>query len=152
MAEDIVQDTFLKIWIRRDQLTKIDHFKAYIYRVAHNGLLSGIRRKALEATILAGSQPTTIIEPDLEEKLHFKQVKQVLQAAIENLPAQQKTAYQLRREEGLRIREIARIMNISEITVKRHLTSAQKRLRETLEDAFPFDIGILLIIFGLVYR
>ncbi len=151
MAEDIVQDTFLKIWLRRDQLNKINHFNAYIFQVAQNAVLSGLRRKATEAAILEGKLEPPLAEAELDEKLHFKLIKGVLQKSVDALPEQQKKVYMLRREEGYPIKEIAQIMDISEITVKRHLSQAQKTLRKALEDFFPFEGGILLVIFGLLY-
>lgn len=150
MAEDIVQDTFLKIWLHRDRLTDIGHFNAYLFRVAQNAVFSGLRRKALEASILEGKLEPPPAEAEPVEKLHFKMVKGVLQKAVDTLPEQQKKVYMFRREEGYPIREIAQIMDISETTVKRHLTQAQKTLRKALEDSFPYEGGILMVIFGLL--
>jgi RNA polymerase sigma-70 factor (family 1) len=149
LAEDIVQDTFLKIWLRRDQLSQVDHFPAYIFKVARNGVLSGLRRKAMEGTILAQKMDTGTLEPDMDQQLYFKQVKGVLQSAVDALPPQQRNVYLLRREEDRRIGEIARLMGISEVTVKRHLTQAQKTLRQAILDAFPYESGILVILFFL---
>jgi RNA polymerase sigma-70 factor (family 1) len=151
MAEDVVQDTFLKIWLRKDQLSRIDHFNAYIFKMAQNGVLSGLRRKAIEEAILEGKMEAGTPEPDIDQKLHFKQVKGVLQLAVDNLPPQQRSVYLLRREEDRQIREIARLMGISEVTVKRHLTQAQKTLRQALLDAFPYESSILIVIFGILY-
>lgn len=150
MAEDIVQDTFLKIWLRREQLRQVEHFNAYIFRVAQNTILSGIRRKALEAAILAGKVASPHDEESADERLHFKMIKTALQKAVNSLPEQQKKAYKLRREDGLGIQQIARIMGISPNTAKRHLTEAHKTLRQCLRHSFPHEGGILMIISGLL--
>ena len=150
VAEDIVQDTFLRIWLRRDQLPAIDHFNAYIFRMAQNAVMTGLRRKALETTILQEKIMPAQEEAGVDEELHFKFVKDTLQKAVNALPEQQKKVYLLRRVEGMRIREIAEALNISEVTVKRHLGQAQKALRYTIETNFPYESGILLIIFGIL--
>ena len=150
LAEDTVQDTFLRIWLHREQLLGVVHFNAYIFRIARNGVLNGFRRKALEATIIRERSEQQQYEPEAEEKLHFKLVRSELQKAVDALPQQQRRVYLLRREEGRPIKEIAALLDISEITVKRHLTQAQKQLRQVIENRFPFESGILLIIFGLL--
>lgn len=149
VAEDMLQDTFLKIWLNRHNLLRVEHFNAYLFKTAQNGVLTGLRRRALETSILNDNKeafPSQII-PD--QQLHFKQVKNTLQEAIDALPPQQKKVFLLRREEGRKIDEIASLMNISGLTVKKHLTAAQKTIRQALENSFPDDWAILLIILGL---
>jgi len=149
VAEDVLQDTFLKIWLNRENLHRIEHFNAYLFRAAQNGVITGLRRKALETSIINDNpEPLTVqIIPD--QQLHYKQVKTTVEEAIETLPPQQKKVFQLRREEGRNIQEIAAIMNISGFTVKKHLTAAQKTIRQALETSFPDDWAILLLILGL---
>lgn len=149
VAEDILQDTFLKIWLNRDQLNRVEHFNAWIFKVAQNGVLTGLRRKAVEASIINDKQEQNTQQLIPDQQLHFKQVKTTLQEAIEALPPQQKKVFLLRREEGRRINEIANLMNISGLTVKKHLTAAQKTIRQALETSFPDDWAILLIIWGM---
>lgn len=151
VAEDIVQDTFLKIWLHRDQLPQVEQFNAYIFRVARNTVLSSLRRKALETVIVEQKLEPVPGAPDAHEQLHIKLVKEVLQQAVNALPEQQQKVYRLRREGGLSIKEVARLLGISEITVKRHLTLATKTLREVFDYHFPADSAILLIILGLLY-
>lgn len=149
VAEDVLQDTFLKIWLNRHNLHRVEHFNAYVFKVAQNGVLTGMRRRALEASILNDKQEVFPAQAIPDQQLHFKQVKATLQEAIEALPAQQKKVFLLRREEGRKIDEIASLLNISALTVKKHLTTAQKTIRQALENSFPDDWAILLIIMGL---
>lgn len=149
VAEDILQDTFLKIWLNRDNLNQVEHFNAYLFKVGQNAVLTGMRRKAVEASIINNKQEQNTQQLIPDQQLHFKQVKATLQEAIEALPPQQKKVFLLRREEGRRIDEIANLMNISGLTVKKHLTAAQKTIRQVLETSFPDDWAILLIIWGM---
>ena len=118
--------------------------------MAQNGVISGLRRKAVEESILSEKQNQQQTQEVPDQQLHYKQVKGVLQKAIEALPPQQKKVFLLRREEGRKISEIASLMNISGLTVKRHLTAAQKTIRHALETSFPDDWAILIIIWELL--
>lgn len=149
-AEDIVQDTFLKIWIMRDRLTRVQYFGTYIFRMAQNAVMNGLKRKALESVIVAEKLAPPESEKTADEQLHFKHVRKVIEETVDGLPARQKMAFKLRREEGKKVKEIAALMNISEETVKGTLSKAQKTIREAIELNFPLDSAILIIILGLV--
>lgn len=149
LAEDIVQDSFLKIWLRRDRLSEVEHFSSYLFRMARNQIVSGIRRKAMENLILDKRIGQPEPEAGVDEHLHIKLVKNVIEQAVQQLPEQQRRVWRLRRQEGLRIKEVAAALGISEVTVKRHLTQAQSTLRQVLETEFPFDAGILGILLAI---
>ena len=151
MAEDIVQDTFLKIWLRRDTLHSIDEFAAYLFRIAQNAVISGFRRKAREVQLAARSVPEELTGRTTDEELHIKWVKTVISNAVDQLPTQQKKVWQLRRDEGRRIQEIAAAMDLSENTVKQHLRAAKNNIRQMLEREFPQEFGILLFLLGLLH-
>jgi RNA polymerase sigma-70 factor (family 1) len=149
LAEDIVQDSFLKIWLRRDQLPSIENFGAYLFRMAQNAVLNGLRRKATESMVL--EKRMALPQPDAEPDtlLHIKLVKNVLEEAVKTLPEQQQKVWRLRREQGKHIKEIAGDLGLAEPTVKRHLSKAQATLRSILEKEFPMEGGILLTLLGL---
>jgi len=150
LAEDIVQDSFLTIWVRREQLSEIDHFSAYLYTMVRHAVFRGLKRKAMAADAVEHKLAPLPPEADQDELLHIKQVREVLNRAVQELPEQQKKVWLLRREEGRRTKEVAQLLGISEITVKRHLGAAQAKLRDRLKQEFPLEGGILIIILGLI--
>lgn len=147
-AEDILQDSFLKIWLRRDRLDSIDNFSAYLFRMAKNAVADSVRRRALEAALPKRILSDGYASDDPDAGLHIKLVKNVLEQAVRNLPEQQQKVWRLRREYGKRIREISDELGISENTVKRHLGLATDNLREELRREFPLEGGILLVLLG----
>lgn len=147
-AEDIVQDTFLKIWLRRDRLSEITNFSAYLFSMARHAVGESLRRRALEAVIVEKNSPEENYET--ESQLHIKLVKNVLEQAVRNLPAQQEKVWRMRREYGQRVKEIAMELGVSESTVKEHLRLAQGKLKAELVREFPMEGGILLVILGWV--
>src|SRR5690242_18394428 len=56
MAEDVVQDVFLKIWIRREELAAVDNFKAYLFRISQNHAINHLRRMSKETLVLLEKQ------------------------------------------------------------------------------------------------
>lgn len=150
-AEDVLQNTFLKLWLNRQVLDGVQNFNAWLFRISQNDVMNGLRRKALEAVLLRGelAQPAPGMEAG--ELLHYKQVREIIQKAVGTLPPQQRKVYILRREEGLKIKEIADTLDISGLTVKKHLTAAQKTIRNALEAFFRGEGAILLFILSVLH-
>lgn len=144
MAEDVVQDVFLKLWKDRHTLTGIDHLGPYIFRMAQNLSINAFRRMAKETAIirqlLTGQEDFSPSTPETE--LAFKEMESLFKKAIDQLPAQQKKVYHLSREEGLKYNEIAERLQISAGTVKNHMIQLLRTLREQLENNRHHPAGL----------
>lgn len=137
IAEDVLQDVFLKIWRDRHQLTGIDNFNAYLYRMAQNTAINVLRRQSREALLLNEVQRLAPEGVQGDELLAAKEVRAALQQAINNLPPQQRKVYQLGKEQGLTYEEIAAALGISTSTVRNHMVQALKSIREYIALHFP---------------
>lgn len=147
MAEDVVQNAFLKIWLRRETLPGITDFSAYLFRMAQNDVITTVQRSALEATILQHNTGSPVADAQPDEQLHTSEIKKAWQQTIQQLPPQQQKVYLLQKEYGWKIREIADVMNLSPRTVKRHLADAQQTLRMSMSTRFPHkELAIILIL------
>lgn len=143
-AEDALQEVFVKIWAERKQLPAITNFNAWIFRVAKNHVLNGLRRMARETLILAeiarnmnsGTEDTYAI-------LSYKDVHAVLKAGMNELPPQQKLVMELSRDEGLKYEEIGARLNISPLTVKKHAAQALQYLREKIRRHYTLPTPLL---------
>lgn len=151
-AEDQVQDIFIKIWVHRHKLTDVDDFGAWLFTVARNHALSGMRRMALETVMMGDLRREAIVAGrPVDEALLFKQIREKLKSIVDALPAQQKLVYQLGREQGLKHEEIARQLNISTSTVRNHMSLALQTIRTKLLEYYPAaSVGLVLglITFG----
>jgi RNA polymerase sigma-70 factor (family 1) len=146
LAEEAVQDSFLKIWQNQADLTEIQQFGPYLFRMAKNHLLNALARQAREKAILAElGRRTDDAGGDPAQTLDSKQFRARLQQAIDGLPAQQRKVYTLSREQGWRQDEIAQHLHISTSTVKAHMTQALRSLRDELRDAYPSGTLPLLL-------
>ena len=137
IAEDVLQDVFLKIWRTRTQLTGIDNFNAYLYRMAQNHAVNVLRRQSREALLLNEVQRLAPQKVFGDEWLAAKEVQNALQQAINSLPPQQNKVYRLGQEQGFTYEQIASTLNISTSTVRNHMVQALKAIREYIALHFP---------------
>jgi RNA polymerase sigma-70 factor (ECF subfamily) len=133
-AEDIVQDTMLKIWNRRDDWSQIDNIEAFCLTICRNLALD--RQKRMDnQTDDIGEQPETVDNSYVsnpEEQAVQRDRVQLVRRLIDLLPEKQRSCMQLRDIEGKSYRDIAEIMNITEQQVKVNIF----RARQTVKDKF----------------
>jgi RNA polymerase sigma-70 factor (family 1) len=130
LAEEIVQDVFVKLWIHRESLTGIQHLQAYLHTLTRNHTLNVLKRIALEETAKAVlKRRTTEAHFETEETVNFRESQSRLNRAIDQLPPQQRTVYSLCQNEGLKYEEVAQRLNISRLTVKTHMQQALRALK-----------------------
>ena len=130
IAEEIVQDTFLKIWLRRESFGEVTYFKAYLFTIARNYVITALkniaRRQNLEKMAV---QDLPVFYSDTENQLVQKQYEEILKRAVNSLPAKQKQVYILVKEKGYKRNEVADELGLSAETVKTHLAQAMRTIR-----------------------
>ncbi len=134
-ASDVVQDSFIKIWQKRNSLKDINYVKSYIYRTVRNLSLNylrdtantetGLETETLNVHYLKNQQHATE-SPD--ESDHDQKMQNLL-SWIQKLPDRQREAFELSRFEGLDHQEIAEVMQVSARTVNNHIVDALKNLQ-----------------------
>ncbi|SDC98191.1 RNA polymerase sigma factor [Niabella drilacis] len=127
IAEDIVQDVFLKIWDKRAELREVRQFEGWLKIIVKNHTLNVLEKAAKERLtrkVQQEQERAALAETLLAPKLEQKEINHLIQKAIDRLPPQQKKAYLLSRQEGFKVAEIAEIMDLSIYTVKNHLKVA----------------------------
>lgn len=131
VAEEIVQNIFLKIWEDKQLLADIDSIKAYLYRSTTNASINHINReKSLEKHHLKIADNLTAAEVDsLDEE---NELIILLYKEIELLPAKCREVFKLSRLERMKYKEIALKLDISEKTVENHMGHALKVLRSRI--------------------
>lgn len=147
MAEDIIQDIFAKIWAKKEQLTDIEKFGSYLFRMAQNQSINAFRKMAVEALALSNLQPAPH-HNSIEHYINEKETADLLHKALSRLSSQQKLVYTLSREEGLKYDEIAQRLNVSPSTVKNHMIAALRTLRESFNTQ-PDVVGILFLLLSI---
>lgn len=146
LAEEVVQDVFLNIWLSRSKLDEVHNAEAYLNRITRNVSLN-VLRKIARSVIIAGVFEDDAEYPDdnTRELLDLKDSQWILQQAIDKLPKQQKKVYQLCHEQGLTYDQAAAQLEISCSTVNFHIKEALKNIRKSLK-----EMGISTVLFTLM--
>jgi RNA polymerase sigma-70 factor (ECF subfamily) len=146
LAEEVVQDVFLKIWTNRTELAQIRNFRAYLFVISKNHALNCIKKVIRQQKYQQQWEEELAAEeefamPDAVDNKYYN----LLDTAINNLPPQQQKVYLLSRHERLKYTEIAEEMNISRETVKKYLQHAVAFISTYCER--NSDIVMFLILF-----
>ena len=123
IAEEVVQDVFLKIWMTRETLQNVDNFKAYLFVVSKNHALNCLKKIARERVQQKKLEQNNKDYPTLEQP-ESGMYYNLLDEAIDHLPAQQRRVYLLSRHNRLKYAEIAEQLKVSRETVKKYLQIA----------------------------
>jgi len=131
-VQEIIQETFIKVWLNRDKLAEMENPGGWLFRVASITCYDHLRARALNDKFFKPitSEPDTRIAS--HEGLDAKELKSLVGEAVHKLPAQRKKIYLMSREQGKTIPEIAKALQISPNTVKNALVTSLKFIREYL--------------------
>jgi RNA polymerase sigma-70 factor (ECF subfamily) len=133
LSEEIVQDVFLKIWLKREQLPSVEKFDGFLFTVAKNHIYNELRKKTMEQPFVEHLEQHFLESSALPEQIMvLKETKQLIDKAVQQLPDQQRAVFELSRNEGLDYTTIADQLGISRSTVKNHMTKALQFLRQYL--------------------
>ena len=147
LSEDIAQDVFAKIWVKKETLREINKFEAFLYTIARNLILDRLRKhvftKDHEDYLLLYFEESS---PNPSRQLEFKEFEATIHAAIDKLPPQQRTAFRLSRFQGLNHEEIAGQMGVSKQSVKSYIVRSIVSLRNIMQE-HSGSISLILYIF-----
>lgn len=146
-AEDIVQDSFIRIFERWDTFESTAHVRSALYVYIKNACISEIRHentinKYQENVSAIGNSVT---DTNIEDELIWHETYRLLSKAIQNLPPQGKRVIQLSLE-GHSNQEIADTLNLSINTVKLYKSNAYKKLRKDFQESESKDVSYLIAI------
>ena len=134
-AEDVVQDTMLKLWNRRDDWDKLDSIEAFALTVCRNIAVDKTRRSAIRQQVTDTAHDTTdyadrSYTANPEERTVQRDNIRLVRRLIDALPEKQRSVMQLRDIEGKSYRDIADILNISEEQVKVNIFRARQTIKQ----------------------
>jgi RNA polymerase sigma-70 factor (ECF subfamily) len=133
-AEEIVQDTFIKIWEKREEFIEGYPFDAFLFKIAKNAFLNLNRKKVNRKVFEDHLHFLNELSPDkTDDYIIFKETRDIINAVIDGMSPKRKEIFLLRRIEGLSRKEIAEKLGISIITVDSQLVKANKYMKEELK-------------------
>ena len=141
-AAEIVDDVFIKLWKQREKAPAISNIRVYLYVAVKNNSLNYLSSKAHRQI----TEPFNYIDIELsrdqapDEKMISAELRDKITAAVESLPPRCKMIFKLVREDGLRYKDVAEILNLAVNTVDAQMVIAVKRISEKVQahfTAFP---------------
>lgn len=132
LAEDVLQEFFLKLWQVRQTLEKIDRFEHYLFTALRNRLISELRKKDRQQKIKSYLSRENAWQPTAEQMTESRELHNAIRGALQQLPEKQQTIYRLSREEGLNHEEIAAQLQLSPRTISNLLSLTLNHLRTAL--------------------
>jgi RNA polymerase sigma-70 factor (ECF subfamily) len=133
-AEEIVQDIFVKLWVKRAELSIIISLRAYLYRTALNRIINYGEHLKVRKTHQENLLSSEIGYSQDGSLFAQKEIQLLAAQAVSSMPEKRKQVYELSRTEGLKYTEIADRLNVSVKTVEAHLTKALEHMRLHLRD------------------
>jgi RNA polymerase sigma-70 factor (family 1) len=138
-AEEVVNDVFVKLWKYRNSIASINNPESYLFIAVKNQSLNHIKKYShLHISIGEDGKTAALVSASsIQSDMEWKELQHKLQQVIDQLPDQCRKIYKLVKEEGIKTKQVARILNISSRTVETQLYRAAKRLLQLLEKELP---------------
>jgi RNA polymerase sigma-70 factor (family 1) len=138
VAEDIVQDTFIKFWIKRQTFDIEKNVQAYLSGILKNNVIDHYHREQKKALLPLDDVEIPGID-NTQEYLNLNVLSNLYEQSLTKLPPKCRTAFELSRK-GFSMKEIAQSMEISEKTVEAHISKALRLLRIEMKDYIAFAL------------
>ena len=146
-TDDVVQETFLRIWSNRANLNPDVSFKSYLFTIAYHFLLKEMRRQLnnplMEDYVEYLNRSSTEIA-EAESLMCYDQFVNALEKGKQHLSPRQRIIFEMNKEYGLSIQEIAMQTAISEQSVRNQLSTAIQQLRKEMKEYLLLFILIFL--------
>lgn len=146
-AKDVLQETFLRIWQKRQEISEDMSFKSYLFTIAKNLIIDSLRKQIdnVHFDSYIKNELLQQSENSIEDNINFDDFMERLNAAKGKLTFKQKEVFELNKEKGLSIDQIAEKLDLSEKTVKNQLSLALKIIREELA---PYHLILFVLLFN----
>jgi len=131
IAEEVVEDIFINIWAKREDIVLIQNLNVYLYKAVKNRCMNELHKQANHIK----TETFDTVEHDIHliissplDHLVMSEMLQSMEVAVESLPQRCKQIFKLIREDGLKYKEVAEILNISVNTIDNQMAIAVKRI------------------------
>ncbi len=144
LAEELVEDVFVRIWANRRSIAQIENIAVYLYVAVKNKSLTTLSKKAREMVTAPFDHLDTNVDEfsaDPYDLMITAEMMERMKAAIQALPPRCKMIFKLVREDGLRYKEVAEILNISVNTIDAQMAIAVKKICTSLQITQPVGLS-----------
>lgn len=149
VTDDIVQETFLKIWTNKESLNPEYSFKSYLFTIAYHFLIKELRRQINNPLLfeyISYTNEFATSENETGNNIEFDQFRETLLQAKKLLSPRQRQIFEMNKEFNISIQEIAAKLSINEQVVRNQLSAALKIIRNELK---PYSCLLILLFMKL---
>jgi len=144
LAEEVVQEVFLRIWQKRAELDDVQSLDSYIFIAARNATFDAFRKLSNKAAAEAAyAAARDLVDEGVDYAMLEEQYSDMVKKTVALLPAQQAKVFHMAKIEGLSHEAIADEMNISRLTVKKHMATALHFIRLRLQQHLVTVLPVL---------
>ncbi|MFB6454639.1 RNA polymerase sigma factor [Chitinophaga sp. Hz27] len=142
LIEEITQDIFVKVWLKRETFVGMERFEYYLYRMGRNRLLDIFRQQ--QKQLLPGEIPESAIHPELEQQ--YREYNNLVQEAIRKMPERRRVIFELSTQRDMSWAEIAENQNVSVAVVKKQLHLASSFIRSYIRQYGDINITLIILL------
>lgn len=139
-TDDVVQETFLRIWTNREHLNPDQSFKSYLFTIAYHFLLKELRRQIHNPSMdeyVEYRDKLASSANEIPDGLDYDRFVKALEKAKQHLSPRQREIFELNKEYGMSVAEISGKLSVTEQVVRNQLSAALKILRTELRQYYP---------------
>ncbi len=129
-AEDVVQDTMIRVWNKREEWTQFDSIEAYCLTIVRNLAIDRSQRKDAQNVELTSETQQSPDTSTPYDQLVYEEDINIIHQLVQQLPEKQRVIFQLRDIEGKSYKEISQFLQITEEQVKVNLFRARQRIKQ----------------------
>ena len=146
-AQEIVQDVFIKLWLKRDSLHEIQDMEAYLFKCLKYKVYDEFDKLASRERLnLKATRNFNEATNAVEETIEYEDTLHIINAELDKMPVTTRTIFKLSKFDRYSNEEIAEQMHVSSKAVEYHMTQALKKLRLRLNN-LTFSVGAFLLFF-----
>ena len=148
-AEEIVQDTFVRLWEEHESIKVTISLKSYLLKIVQNKCIDWYRHKKIMQThnnSVMESPPQFIYDTD--SYILYSELQEQIEAALDKLPEEISEVFRMNRFRGLKYHEIADLLGVSARTIEVRIGKALHMLRDHLKEYFPVILWTIIMLFG----
>jgi len=152
LTEDIVQEVFIKVWERHEEIPALDSIRSYLFTVGRNHAFNFLKRAGIDQNAKSEILKHYSTEGhSLENVIFARDYNRYLQELIATLTPQSREVFRLCRHECKSYEETAALLGISRNTVKKHMVRTMRILSDSVERDLGISLTILLAILTQVH-